>query len=83
MGPGRAVDRVERAAAVTVANDMETTAKRESMKLSDIIHAESIIPELTATSRNGVIRELVQSLVDHGSLPAEQFDTVARSAIKR
>jgi len=70
-------------AEVTVANDMETTAKRESMKLSEIIHAESIVPELVATNRNGVIRELVQSLVDHGALPAEQFETVARSAINR
>ena len=66
-----------------MANDMETTAKRESMKLSEIIHAESIVPELVATNRNGVIRELVQSLVDHGALPAEQFETVARSAINR
>lgn len=53
------------------------------MKLSELIHGPSVIPELTATDRNGVIRELIQSLADHGELEAGAVETAARAAIAR
>ncbi len=53
------------------------------MKLTDLIHGPSIVAELQATDRNGVIRELVQSLADHGAIAAEASEAVARSAITR
>jgi mannitol/fructose-specific phosphotransferase system IIA component (Ntr-type) len=53
------------------------------MKLSELIHGPSVIPELTATDRNGVIRELIQSLADHGELDAGAVETAARAAIAR
>ncbi len=53
------------------------------MKLSELIHEASIVPELQATDRNGVIRELVESLAKHGAIPAEHQETVARAAIAR
>jgi mannitol/fructose-specific phosphotransferase system IIA component (Ntr-type) len=53
------------------------------MRLSDLIHAESVIPELEATDRNGVIRELAQSLADHGAIDPEHVETVARATIAR
>jgi len=53
------------------------------MKLSELIHIPSILPEVKATDRNGVIRELVQSLADHGAIAAENVETVARAAIAR
>ncbi len=53
------------------------------MKLSEIIHTPAIVPELTATDRNGVIRELLQSLADHGAIGTEHLDAVVRSAIAR
>ncbi len=53
------------------------------MKLSELIHGPSLIPELTATDRNGVLRELLQSLADQGQIPEDQVETVARSAITR
>ena len=53
------------------------------MKLSELIHAPSVIPELQATDRNGVIRELLQSLADHGAINAEHVEALARSAIAR
>ena len=53
------------------------------MKLSDLIHSPSIIPELEATDRNGVIRELIQSLADHGAICAADTGTVARATIAR
>lgn len=62
---------------------MNAPVQRDAMKLADIIHAESIVPELSATNRNGAIRELVQSLADHGALPPEHLETVTRAAINR
>jgi len=53
------------------------------MKLSDFIHGPSIIAELQATDRNGMIRELVQSLADHGAVPPESAEAIVRSAITR
>lgn len=53
------------------------------MKLSELIHGPSVIPELTSTDRNGVIRELIQSLADHGALDATAVETAARAAIAR
>ena len=53
------------------------------MKLSDLIHKPSIVPELEATDRNGVIRGLVQSLADNGAIAAEHVDAIARAAINR
>ena len=53
------------------------------MRLSDLIHAESVIPELKATDRNGVIRELIQSLADHNAINPEDVETIARAAIAR
>lgn len=53
------------------------------MKLSDLIHAPSVIPDLQSTDRNGVIRELIESLAAHGSLDPDSVETVARSAIAR
>lgn len=53
------------------------------MKLSDLIHKPSIVPELEATDRNGVIRCLVQSLADYGAIDKEPVDVIVRAAITR
>ena len=53
------------------------------MRLSDLIHGDSVIPELMATDRNGVIRELVQSLADHGAIEPANVETVAKAVISR
>lgn len=53
------------------------------MKLSDLIHAPSVIPELQATDRNGAIRELLQSLADNGAISGEHVETLARACIAR
>lgn len=54
-----------------------------NMKLSDLIDPASVIPELKATDRNGVIRELIQSLADHGAIKPEHVETLARATIAR
>lgn len=53
------------------------------MKLSDFVHGPSIIAELQATDRNGAIREIIQSLADHGAIPMASVEVIARSAINR
>ena len=53
------------------------------MRLSDLIDESCLVPELQATDRNGVIRELIQALADQGHIPKEHAETVARAAISR
>ena len=53
------------------------------MRLSDLVHASSVVPELKATDRNGVIRELIQSLADNGAIAQEYVGIVARATIAR
>lgn len=53
------------------------------MRLSDLIDQASLVPELQATDRNGVIRELIQALTEQGHIPKEHAETIARAAISR
>jgi len=53
------------------------------MKLADLIHGPSVVPELQATDRNGVIRELIQSLADHGAIDPDGMEAIARATIAR
>lgn len=53
------------------------------MKLAELIHIPSVVAELQATDRNGVIRELIQSLADQGKIDAADVPAIARSAIVR
>jgi mannitol/fructose-specific phosphotransferase system IIA component (Ntr-type) len=53
------------------------------MKLKEFIVPNAVVPELQATDRDGVIRELVQSLATAGTVPAESVDDVVAALIKR
>lgn len=53
------------------------------MKLTDFVVAEATIPELKATDRNGVIRELVGALAAAKVVAEEDADIVARAVIQR
>ncbi len=53
------------------------------MRLSELIQAGSVVPELTATDRNGVIRELIQSLAENGAIDPDNVEAVARATISR
>lgn len=53
------------------------------MKLSDFIINDAIIPDLQATDRDGAIRELAQSLMEHGAISSDEVDNVTEIAIKR
>lgn len=53
------------------------------MKLSDFFVKESITPELQATDRKGVIKELVTALAQAGAISSDDVDTITRSVIQR
>lgn len=53
------------------------------MRFSDLICSASVISECKATDRNGVVRELIQSLADHGAIDPEHVETIARATIAR
>jgi mannitol/fructose-specific phosphotransferase system IIA component (Ntr-type) len=53
------------------------------MKLGDFFSNEAIIPELKATDRNGVIRELAASLAKAGGIDPDQVEAVSRTVIQR
>lgn len=53
------------------------------MKLSDFIEMDAIIPELQATDRNGVIREMVESLGQCVGLDEKDIASIAKAVIQR
>jgi mannitol/fructose-specific phosphotransferase system IIA component (Ntr-type) len=53
------------------------------MKLSEFIVKDAIQPELKATDRDGVIRELVTALAAKGALPESAVEEVVAALIKR
>ena len=53
------------------------------MKLKEFIVTEAIVPELAASDRDGVIRELVHALSAAGALPDGAVDEVVAALIKR
>jgi PTS system fructose-specific IIA component/PTS system nitrogen regulatory IIA component len=53
------------------------------MKFTDYILTDAIVPELKATDKEGVIREMVLSLVDAGGIQQEDYEGVVKALIKR
>jgi len=53
------------------------------MKLSDFFVPEAVIPELKATDRNGVIRELTASLASATGLDEAQAAAISKAVIAR
>ncbi len=53
------------------------------MKLSDFFVKEAVIPDLQATDRNGVIKDLVNALCDCGKIDPKAGPVIARAVIQR
>jgi mannitol/fructose-specific phosphotransferase system IIA component (Ntr-type) len=53
------------------------------MKLKDFIVNEAIVPQLQAADRDGVIRELVQSLASAGAISDALVEEVTAALVKR
>ena len=53
------------------------------MKLKEFIVAEAIVPALSASDRDGALRELVTSLATSGAVAADAIDDIVAALIKR
>ena len=53
------------------------------MKLSDFIVTDAVIPELKATDRNGVIREMIAALGEHVGLDEKEMTAISKAVITR
>lgn len=53
------------------------------MRMTDFVVREAIVPELTATTKEGVIREMVGSLGGAGFLKAGETEDIVRAVLKR
>lgn len=53
------------------------------MKFSDFILVDSIITGLKATTKEGVIREMVQSLQDAGGIPEAEYEGIVNAIMRR
>lgn len=53
------------------------------MKLTDFVVKSAVIPELKATSKEDVIREMVSSLKNSGNIKAEDEEAVVEAILKR
>ena len=53
------------------------------MKLCDFIATNAIVVDLQSTDRNGVLREMVQSLADHDRLSQDDVEPIVRALVHR
>jgi len=53
------------------------------MKLKEFIVADAIVPSMTATDRDSVIRELVTALAKAGAMPLDAVDEIVAALVKR
>ncbi|GIW79603.1 MAG: PTS fructose transporter subunit IIA [Gemmatales bacterium] len=53
------------------------------MRMSDFVVREAIIPELAATSKEGVIRELIESLHKAGYFKGGDLEDLVKAVMKR
>ena len=57
--------------------------KEKSMKFADFIQVTAIKADLSADEKEGVIRELVESLVAAGSLKGDDLEGIIKAIMKR
>ena len=53
------------------------------MNFADFVIVESIQPNLTASNKEDVLRELVSGLVQSGQIPEDQMDAVCGTVLER
>src|SRR5439155_19968665 len=54
-----------------------------AMSMSDFVVREAIVPALTSTTKEAVIREIVESLRATGYVPADVSEDIVRAILKR
>ncbi len=53
------------------------------MKFADFVSTEAIQADLVAEDKDGVIREMVQSLLNAGGVQEEEFESIVKAILKR
>lgn len=53
------------------------------MKFADFVSREAIRAQLTATDKEGAIREMVQALLDAATIEADEFESIVKAILKR
>jgi len=53
------------------------------MKFADFVNTKAIRADLTATEKEGVVREMVQSLLDAGGIKKDEFESIVKAILKR
>jgi mannitol/fructose-specific phosphotransferase system IIA component (Ntr-type) len=53
------------------------------MKMSDFVVREAIVPELVATNKEGVVREIVESLRAAGYFAGGETEEIVKAVLKR
>ena len=53
------------------------------MKFADFVSSEAIRAQLTATDKEGAIREMAQALLDNGRIQAEELESIVKAILKR
>jgi fructose-specific phosphotransferase system IIA component len=53
------------------------------MKFADFVSREAIRADLTAEDKEGVIREMVQALLDAGKIDADEQESIVKAILKR
>jgi len=53
------------------------------MKFADFVLSGAVQAEVKATDKQGVIREMVQSVLDAGGVKAEDYEGIVKAIIKR
>ncbi len=53
------------------------------MRMSDFVVREAILPELTASTKEAAIREMVESLRTSGHLKASEVESIFKAIMKR
>src|SRR5438105_7956121 len=57
--------------------------RRPGMRMTDFVVRDAIIPELTATNKEGVIREMVGRLAGTGSFKGTDTEDIVKAVLKR
>jgi PTS system fructose-specific IIA component/PTS system nitrogen regulatory IIA component len=53
------------------------------MKFADFVSTEAIQADLVAEDKDGVIREMVRSLLNAGGVQEEEFESIVKAILKR
>ena len=53
------------------------------MKFADFVSREAIRADLTAEDKEGVIREMVQTLLDAGKIKPDEHESIVKAILKR